>query len=263
MTKYHKDGIGLREGCCCRCCHINSHIQVRDHSTTGSSHNGAEEYPRENHKQPKVVQAYITGMFTEYDQHRGADFLFLESDGAERIFALAKSCGLSRCGFPSIKNPRITTERISVCSFMSRSGADFLICHGADRSGYSLTEKVTDFYGADIRHQDLCGLLRSGYPSDGFFHGADCPLRRANRTYPLRFSTQKRIHESVILDGFPRMLTGFLLMISETNYGKTRCSRSYTWRRGVASRERIARTHASSPLHKKGCLKETLGLREG
>ena len=41
-------------GCCCTCCccccccsHINSHNQVRGHRT-GSSHSGAEEYPREN-----------------------------------------------------------------------------------------------------------------------------------------------------------------------------------------------------------------------
>ena len=44
------------EGCCCCCCcsHINSHNQVRGHRT-GSSHSGAEEYPREKHTQPKVV----------------------------------------------------------------------------------------------------------------------------------------------------------------------------------------------------------------
>ena len=39
--------------------HINSHNQVRGHRT-GSSHSGAEEYPREKHTQPKVVHAYIT-----------------------------------------------------------------------------------------------------------------------------------------------------------------------------------------------------------
>ena len=33
--------------CCCCCSHINSHNQVRGHRT-GSSHSGAEEYPREN-----------------------------------------------------------------------------------------------------------------------------------------------------------------------------------------------------------------------
>ena len=32
--------------CCCCCCHINSHNHVRGHRT-GSSHSGAEEYPRE------------------------------------------------------------------------------------------------------------------------------------------------------------------------------------------------------------------------
>ena len=32
---------------CCCCSHINSHNQVRGHRT-GSSHSGAEEYPREN-----------------------------------------------------------------------------------------------------------------------------------------------------------------------------------------------------------------------
>ena len=36
----------------------NSHNQVRGHRT-GSSHSGAEEYPREKQKQPKVVHAYI------------------------------------------------------------------------------------------------------------------------------------------------------------------------------------------------------------
>ena len=38
--------------CCCRCycSHINLHNHVRGHRT-GSSHSGAEEYPRENHKQ--------------------------------------------------------------------------------------------------------------------------------------------------------------------------------------------------------------------
>ena len=39
--------------------HINSHNQVRGHRT-GSSHSGAEEYPREKNTQPKVVHAYIT-----------------------------------------------------------------------------------------------------------------------------------------------------------------------------------------------------------
>ena len=38
--------------CCCCCSHMNSHNQVRGH-TTGSSHSGAEEYPREKHKQTK------------------------------------------------------------------------------------------------------------------------------------------------------------------------------------------------------------------
>ena len=45
--------------CCCCCSHINSHNQVRGHKT-GSSHSGAEDYPREKHTQPKVVHAYIT-----------------------------------------------------------------------------------------------------------------------------------------------------------------------------------------------------------
>ena len=44
--------------CCCCCSHINSRNQVRGHRTV-SSHSGAEEYPREKHKQPKVVHAYI------------------------------------------------------------------------------------------------------------------------------------------------------------------------------------------------------------
>ena len=47
--------------CCCCCSHINSHDQVRGHRT-GSSHSGAEEYPREkcktNTNKPKVVHAY-------------------------------------------------------------------------------------------------------------------------------------------------------------------------------------------------------------
>ena len=47
------------DGCCCCCSYINSHNQVRGHRT-GSSHSGAEEYPREKHTQPKVVHAYIT-----------------------------------------------------------------------------------------------------------------------------------------------------------------------------------------------------------
>ena len=34
----------------CCCSHINSHNQVRGHRT-GSSHSGAEEYPREKHEQ--------------------------------------------------------------------------------------------------------------------------------------------------------------------------------------------------------------------
>ena len=45
--------------CCCCCSHINPHNQVRGHRT-GSSHSGAEKCPREKHKQPKVVHAYIT-----------------------------------------------------------------------------------------------------------------------------------------------------------------------------------------------------------
>ena len=45
--------------CCCCCSHINSHNQVRGHRT-GSSHSGAEEYPREKHTKTKVVHAYIT-----------------------------------------------------------------------------------------------------------------------------------------------------------------------------------------------------------
>ena len=49
--------LAYRNTCCCS--HINSHNQVRGHRT-GSSHSGAEEYPREKHKQSKVVHAYIT-----------------------------------------------------------------------------------------------------------------------------------------------------------------------------------------------------------
>ena len=51
------------DGCCC-CSHINSHNQVRGHRT-GSSHSGAGEYPREKHKQPKVVHTYITADATQ------------------------------------------------------------------------------------------------------------------------------------------------------------------------------------------------------
>ena len=36
----------------CSWSHFNSHNQVRGHRT-GSSHSGAEEYPREKHKQTK------------------------------------------------------------------------------------------------------------------------------------------------------------------------------------------------------------------
>ena len=52
-------GVGWQRRCCCCCSHINSHNQVRGHRT-GSSHSGAEEYPTEKHKQPKVAHAYIT-----------------------------------------------------------------------------------------------------------------------------------------------------------------------------------------------------------
>ena len=55
MTRYI---AACSKGCCC-CSHINSHNQVRGHRT-GSSHSGAEGYPREKHTQPKVVNAYIT-----------------------------------------------------------------------------------------------------------------------------------------------------------------------------------------------------------
>ena len=44
---------------CCCCSHINSHNQVRGHRI-GSTHSGAQEYPREKHKQSKVLHAYIT-----------------------------------------------------------------------------------------------------------------------------------------------------------------------------------------------------------
>ena len=44
----------------CICCsHINSHNQVRGHRT-GSSHSGAEEYPREKHKQNQRCYTYIS-----------------------------------------------------------------------------------------------------------------------------------------------------------------------------------------------------------
>ena len=46
--------------CCCCCSHINSHNQVRGHRT-GSSHSGAEEYPREKTQtKPKVVYTHIS-----------------------------------------------------------------------------------------------------------------------------------------------------------------------------------------------------------
>ena len=48
-------GTTLQYHCCCCCCccsHINSHSQVRGHRT-GSSHSGAEEYPRENTHNPR------------------------------------------------------------------------------------------------------------------------------------------------------------------------------------------------------------------
>ena len=45
-------GVGV--SCCCCCSHINSHHQVRGHRT-GSSHYGVEEYPREKHNKPRVV----------------------------------------------------------------------------------------------------------------------------------------------------------------------------------------------------------------
>ena len=50
-------GLPYPRLCCCCCSHINSHNQVRGYRT-GSSHSGAEEYPREKHKQAKVVHAY-------------------------------------------------------------------------------------------------------------------------------------------------------------------------------------------------------------
>ena len=51
-TSMHSAGLELTKLTCCCCSHINSHNQVRDHRT-GSSHSGAEEYPREKHKQTK------------------------------------------------------------------------------------------------------------------------------------------------------------------------------------------------------------------
>ena len=92
-------------------------------------------------------------------------------------------------------------------------------------------------------HRKSHGFLRSGYPSDGFFHGADCPLRRANRTNPLRFSTPNRIHESVVLDGYPRMLNGFLL-VSETTERHVVLGVIHGgggWRAGKESRARTRR----------------------
>ena len=43
---FRDDRVRLGGSCCCCCSHINSHNQVRGHRT-GSSHSGAEEYPRE------------------------------------------------------------------------------------------------------------------------------------------------------------------------------------------------------------------------
>ena len=55
-TSPHNFYVVVVAGCCCCCCcccsHMNSHNQVRGHRT-GSSHSGAEEYPREKHKQTK------------------------------------------------------------------------------------------------------------------------------------------------------------------------------------------------------------------
>ena len=42
----------IDRSCSCCCSHINSHNQVRGHRT-GSSHSGAEEYPRENTHNPR------------------------------------------------------------------------------------------------------------------------------------------------------------------------------------------------------------------
>ena len=44
-------------GCCC-CSHINSNNQVRGHRT-GSSHSGAEEYPREKTQTKGGTRIYI------------------------------------------------------------------------------------------------------------------------------------------------------------------------------------------------------------
>ena len=50
-------------GCCC-CSHINSHNQVRGHRT-GSSHSGAEEYPREKtHTAAQGASCLISKFFT-------------------------------------------------------------------------------------------------------------------------------------------------------------------------------------------------------
>ena len=54
---HKKKSPRIYASCCCS--HINSHNQVRGHRK-GSSYSGAAEYPREKHKQPKVVHAYIT-----------------------------------------------------------------------------------------------------------------------------------------------------------------------------------------------------------
>ena len=61
QPRYQNTGRDVLGGGCCS--HINSHSQVRGHRT-GSSHSGAEEYPRENTHNPRlgVVQA------TRYDR---------------------------------------------------------------------------------------------------------------------------------------------------------------------------------------------------
>ena len=45
--------------CCCCCSRINSHNQVRGHRT-GSSHSGAEEYPRERTQTNQVWYTHIS-----------------------------------------------------------------------------------------------------------------------------------------------------------------------------------------------------------
>ena len=123
-------------------------------------------------------------------------------------------------------------------------------------------------------HRKSHGYLRSGYPTSRFVRitAERISVRQIFSRSGLSTPSSRPYKSAAFLHAKPyQWIRNIGRLFADVdrispdirNYGKTRCSRSYTWRRGVASRERIARTHASSPLHNKGCLKETLGLREG